>query len=843
MSLESNEDIWSRPLLPATLEAQINGTLARLAGLVAMSVAIGGLAAVILPRMPAGVLHSARPLGTLAAALADGLLAALGLTVLLWLAVVLMLGIELVAQQRLERAGLKFLMFTLSALAMAGSLAALASPAWLQLVSGLGGFVGGIVLVLSTHALGALGLRDGLSLAGALLAGLGVAGVMQVAAMSIADICVRDSWPRRRWSWSWRVPRVEATIVRDVEPPRLLSSGPERNGGRLVPVADGAGSDTGEARRLPPFGPYVPDELADPHFDPAWDDLPPLLPDGRDGLRPRADAAPLEIYHAEEDEDHRDVARSRELARRLARLSEPAGEYGSPAVAPDRLGGSGLAGAIARGRASGGYQRPSLTLLRRPVSGRSGDALTQTVQRGTARLLEGVLADFDVRGVFRSMRTGPVLATFEFEPAPGVNPSRIVGLGDDIARAMGASAARIARVPGRATLLIELPNTSRRQITMREVIETESFRNGGVALPLAVGRAISGDPVVLDLARLPHVLVAGSPHARPAMALHAMILSVVYRHGPEHCRLLLVDPHMTDLAVYMGIPHLLAPIVSDATRGLAALAWAAAEVQERTKKLETVGARSLDVFNNRVHHARRRGELAGRSVQTGFDSATGRMIVERETVQSRPLERLVVIVSELADLMTLDPRAVEDALARLSKGGAAVGIHVVVATDRASPDIVTSTLKRTLPARLCFRLGSQLDSRTVLGEPGAELLLGDGDMLIDDGASGLVRMHAAAATSEEIAAVVDALRQQGDPSYVEGLAEAVPGDEPGWVGPAVPLPTRGSADDLYECAVALVVRARSLSPALLQQRLRIDFHHAQALIDRMRRSGLVLDDV
>ena len=310
------------------------------------------------------------------------------------------------------------------------------------------------------------------------------------------------------------------------------------------------------------------------------------------------------------------------------------------------------------------------------------DDLTQTVLRGTARLLEDVLADYDVRGAFRSMRAGPVVTTFEFEPAAGVKAARVVALADDIARAMNTASARVAAVPGRSSLTIELPNPRREAITVRDILETDVFRQPGLVLPLAIGKTIAGDPVVLDLTRLPHVLVAGSPGAPPVTALHAMVLSLVHRHGPADCRLLMIDPRMTDLSVYMGIPHLVMPVVSDPAKGLAALAWAASQMEERSKQFATIGVRSLDVFNNRVRNARKRGERAGRTVQTGYDAETGRAIFERETLEAEPLAHLVVMIAEFADLMMVDRRAAEQALLRLARGGASVGIHVVAATDR-----------------------------------------------------------------------------------------------------------------------------------------------------------------
>ena len=479
-----------------------------------------------------------------------------------------------------------------------------------------------------------------------------------------------------------------------------------------------------------------------------------------------------------------------------------------------------------------GWQRPSLNHLKKPPAAKPGPEFTQTVMRGNARLLEDVLADFGVKGEVKDIKPGPVVTLYELEPSRGTKSSRVIGLADDIARSMSVVSVRAAVVLGRNAIGLELPNVRREPVLLRDILESNAYKTNEFALPLALGKSIGGEPVVADLARMPHLLVAGTTGSGKSVGVNAMVLSLLYRHAPEDCRLLMIDPKMLELSVYNGIPHLLTPVVTDPHKAVAALNWAVGEMEERYKRMASLSVRNIEVFNNRVRNARKRGEMLARTVQTGFDRS-GQPVFEKQKMELEALPRIVIVVDEFADLMSVAGKDVEGAVQRLAQMARAAGIHLIMATQRPSVDVITGTIKANFPTRISFKVTSKIDSRTILNEQGAEQLLGQGDMLYSTGAGNIIRVHGAFVSDEEVEAIADALRRQGAPNYVDGIAD-VPVVEDIASGERAP-----NEGDLYDRAVALVARDRKASTSYIQRRLSIGYNRAADLIERMEREGLI----
>ncbi len=478
------------------------------------------------------------------------------------------------------------------------------------------------------------------------------------------------------------------------------------------------------------------------------------------------------------------------------------------------------------------WKRPSLNLLKRASAAKPGPELSQTVMRGNARLLEDVLNDFGVKGEVKDIKPGPVVTLYELEPARGTKSSRVIGLADDIARSMSVVSVRAAVVPGRNAIGLELPNMRRESVLLREMLESEAYKTSDAILPITLGKSIGGEPVVADLARMPHLLVAGTTGSGKSVGVNAFILSLLYRHSPNECRFLMIDPKMLELSVYNGIPHLLTPVVTDPHKAVIALNWAVAEMEERYKRMSTLSVRNIDVFNNRVRNAQKRGELLSRTVQTGFDKS-GQAIFEKQKMDLEPMARIVIVVDEFADLMCVAGKEVEAAVQRLAQMARAAGIHLIMATQRPSVDVITGTIKANFPTRISFKVTSKIDSRTILNEQGAEQLLGQGDMLYSGGAGQIVRVHGAFVADDEVEAIADSLRQQGGPQYIEGILD---GPDPS----EIPSGERESSnDDLYDRAVAIVLRDRKASTSYIQRRLQIGYNRAADLIERMEREGLI----
>ncbi len=481
------------------------------------------------------------------------------------------------------------------------------------------------------------------------------------------------------------------------------------------------------------------------------------------------------------------------------------------------------------------YELPPLLLLaeakKQAVTKISEDALEQN-----ARLLEGVLDDFGVKGEIINVRPGPVVTLYELEPAPGIKSSRVIGLADDISRSMSAISARVAVVQGRNAIGIELPNQRRETVYLRELLASEDFEKNKHRLAIALGKTIGGEPVIVDLARMPHLLVAGTTGSGKSVAINTMILSLLYRLRPEECRLIMIDPKMLELSIYDGIPHLLTPVVTDPKKAVVALKWAVREMEDRYKKMSKVGVRNIDGFNARVAEAAAKGQTITRTVQTGYDRETGEAIYEKEEMDLSPLPFIVVIVDEMADLMMVAGKDIEGAIQRLAQMARAAGIHLIMATQRPSVDVITGTIKANFPTRISFQVTSKIDSRTILGEQGAEQLLGQGDMLYMAGGGRISRVHGPFVSDGEVEKIVSHLKMQGVPEYLDAITaeDDLVGDdaEPGSMA-------SDEAGDLYDRAVNIVLRDRKCSTSYIQRRLSVGYNKAASLVERMEEEGVV----
>jgi len=453
-------------------------------------------------------------------------------------------------------------------------------------------------------------------------------------------------------------------------------------------------------------------------------------------------------------------------------------------------------------------------------------------------MLEAVLADFGVKGRITAVRPGPVVTLYEFDPAAGVKSSRVVSLSDDVARSMSAVAARIATISGRNVIGIELPNQVRETVFLREMFASGDYEKARAPLTLALGKTIGGEPVMADLAKMPHLLVAGTTGSGKSVGLNTMILSLLYRMSPQQCRLIMIDPKMLELSVYDGIPHLLSPVVTDPRKAIVALKWAVREMEDRYRKMSKMGVRGVEAFNERVRRAKDKGEVLKRTVQTGFDRETGKPLYEDENLEFEALPYIVVVVDEVADLMMVSGKEIEGAVQRLAQMARAAGIHLIAATQRPSVDVITGTIKANFPTRISFQVTSKIDSRTILGEQGAEQLLGQGDMLYMAAGGRIRRVHGPFVADHEVEDVVRFLKSQGSPDYLDAVTEEP--DEDGDDPYAVFGEGNGeSGDDLYDKALAVVARDKKASTSYIQRRLQIGYNRAASLIERMEQEGVV----
>jgi DNA segregation ATPase FtsK/SpoIIIE, S-DNA-T family len=489
-------------------------------------------------------------------------------------------------------------------------------------------------------------------------------------------------------------------------------------------------------------------------------------------------------------------------------------------------------------KSSDRFELPSVSVLTAPKAS-DRQPLSKSELDSNSRALEGVLGDFGVRGEIVKAHPGPVVTLYELEPAPGIKSSRVIGLADDIARSMSALSARVAVVPGRNAIGIELPNAHREKVYLRELLSVKDGNESVAKLPLCLGKNIGGESIIVDLARMPHLLIAGTTGSGKSVAINTMILSLVYRLRPDQCRLIMVDPKMLELSVYDGIPHLLTPVVTDPKKAVVALKWAVREMEERYKKMSKLGVRNIDGYNQRLLEAKSRGEELTRTVHTGFDKETGKAIYEDEKLDLEPLPYIVIIVDEMADLMMVAGKDIEGAVQRLAQMARAAGLHVILATQRPSVDVITGTIKANFPTRISFQVTSKIDSRTILGEMGAEQLLGQGDMLYMAGGGRISRVHGPFVSDEEVEKVVRHLKSQGQPEYLEAVTAEEPTDEDGAVFDSTGMGGDGGAGDLFAQAVAIVKRDRKASTSYIQRRLQIGYNRAASLMERMELEGIV----
>ncbi|ADE87052.1 cell division protein FtsK [Rhodobacter capsulatus SB 1003] len=486
------------------------------------------------------------------------------------------------------------------------------------------------------------------------------------------------------------------------------------------------------------------------------------------------------------------------------------------------------------------YEVPPLSLLTNPGTIKRHQLSDEALEEN-ARMLESVLDDYGVKGEIVSVRPGPVVTMYELEPAPGLKASRVIGLADDIARSMSALSARVSTVPGRSVIGIELPNAHREKVVLREILSARDFGDSNMRLPLALGKDIAGEAVVANLAKMPHLLIAGTTGSGKSVAINTMILSLLYKLSPEECRLIMIDPKMLELSVYDGIPHLLSPVVTDPKKAVVALKWVVGEMEERYRRMSKMGVRNIEGYNGRVREAMERGEMFKRTVQTGFDEDTGEPVFETEEFQPRPFPYIVVIVDEMADLMMVAGKEIEACIQRLAQMARASGIHLIMATQRPSVDVITGTIKANFPTRISFQVTSKIDSRTILGEQGAEQLLGMGDMLYMGNGARITRIHGPFVSDEEVEEIVSHLKSFGPPEYMSGVVEGPDEEAASDIDAVLGLGSSGNdaEDALYDTAVAIVIKDRKCSTSYIQRKLGIGYNKAARLVEQMEEQGVV----
>ena len=822
-------------LLPDLMEDRLARWLVRSAGIALCILGAAGWLSLVTwsvsdPSLSHTSLNAPRNLlGAGGAVVSDLLLQLFGLAAVFVILAPSVWGIELISHGRVPTFRLRSFLLPVSVLALAAGTSALPTAASWPLHHGFGGILGDLIYNLTAGALSYIvPVRTG-----------GVAGIVLFSGGLAAFTCCMGLGMRQPPA---DLPRPITHGTDPVNHERAAGAG------WLGMFRRRAKPDSGLRHETDPQPTWTPASApvgrgaepvlsaADPVRDaePVWSATADNDTADVGGL----DGGETDFDRSTEIESSKIAARFAPKTAAAAQRQQPELDFGPlpmPKRAPPPPASKRFFGGSSQKRGQAGFRGPSLNLLKRPTATKPNADVAQSVLRGTAGLLQDVLADFGVKGEIREIKPGPVVTLFEFEPARGTKSSRVIGLAEDIARSMSATAVRVAVVPGRNVIGIELPNPQREGVLLREMFESEPFVASEAKLPLALGKSIGGDPIVVDLARMPHLLVAGTTGSGKSVGVNSMVLSLLYKLAPEDCRLLMIDPKMLELSVYNGIPHLLTPVVTDPQKAVAALNWAVREMEERYKRMSKLSVRNIDAFNSRVRQAQQQGGNLQRTVQTGFDRHTGQAIFETETLELEPMARIVLVVDEFADLMIVAGKDIEAAVQRLAQMARAAGIHLIMATQRPSVDIITGTIKANFPTRISFKVTSKIDSRTILNEMGAEQLLGQGDMLFSPGSGQVVRVHGPFVSDDEVESIAQYLCQQGKPSYVEGITDVEQeADQVSSSGGG-----KGDEVDLYEKAVAIVLRDRKASTSYIQRRLSIGYNRAADLIERMERDGII----
>jgi S-DNA-T family DNA segregation ATPase FtsK/SpoIIIE len=769
-------------------------------------------------------------LGYPGAVISDQLMQFFGLGVLPLVAIPMAWAARFVGHQGMIRPLGSLFAWLFASLFAGATLSALPAPASWSLASGLGGNAGDVIhnllmIILSLAVTGAIAkaIAGGLTMAAFGYLALRAMGYGRTETVSRTAVVTRHGGRALARAWSgtrelyaeWQTRRAEQRER------RLAAETAERGDilTRLAPrPVTAAGKGRGDGLRIEPT---LTRSDRRPVIDPEDDTGQEAF--GQDDCE-EDEAAEFEAEGAEDEEENDEQETPRvnrntkaiKQGKRIKKDTQPGFRFGK----------------------SDQFELPPLTLLAEPKRLAKTPELSDEALEQNARMLEGVLEDFGVRGQILKVRPGPVVTLYELEPAPGIKSSRVISLADDIARSMSAISARVAVVPGRNAIGIELPNAKRETVYLRELLASEAYEKTSLNLALALGKNIGGEPIFADLARMPHVLIAGTTGSGKSVGINTMILSLLYRLPPERCKLIMIDPKMLELSVYEGIPHLLSPVVTDPRKAVVALKWAVREMEERYRKMSKLGVRNIDGYNARMKQAEAKGEKLSRTVQTGFDADTGEPIFEKEEMDHSPMPYIVVIIDEMADLMMVAGKDIEGAVQRLAQMARAAGIHVVMATQRPSVDVITGTIKANFPTRMSFQVTSKIDSRTILGEQGAEQLLGQGDMLYMAGGGRISRLHAPFVSDDEVEKIVNYLKAQGAPEYVEAVTEETEDDSFGEPGAAEAM-GGGSGDDLYDQAVAVVLRDKKVSTSYIQRRLQVGYNKAASLIERMEKEGLI----
>jgi len=817
-----------RRFLPPSVEAALARLFLRGMGIALLSAALAGWASLLTWSVADPSLNhlTDQPpenlLGPWGAAAADLLIQSLGLSAIAVFLPVATLGFHLAAEMPTGPLRVMSLLWLVSIALIAMSLSPLPAPETWPLAHGLGGIIGDFLMMGGVHALGFV--PDRFAQAGA-AAVAGLAGLLALCAASglgvreLLMLAQTEKRSRARISSSASSGRMSRLYRRLADRARHTHADASTPREFWMQTGWTAGDERTDGRRRRWLRRAAPEDAAkqpDPWIAPqptsASAQSAPYIAAPRvssPGLNPSAIWAAHERAYQAAHQPHPTASPRSEMQTRAPRHEAPA---------PPR-----------------GFTLPPSNLLAQPSGPSVHDMLSDEELTERAKQLEGTLRDFGVKGEVTEVHPGPVITLYELRPARGTKSSRVIGLSDDIARSMGALSARVSVIPGKDALGIELPNETRETVYLRELLEASAYRNSQAKLALALGKSIGGEPVIVDLARMPHLLVAGTTGSGKSVGINAMILSLIYRLPPDQCKFIMIDPKMLELSVYNGIPHLLSPVVTDPKKAVSALKWTVAEMNRRYERMHKVGVRNIQGYNQRVVEARARGDVLGRTVNTGYDEATGQPIYEHEDIDAEPIPYIVVVIDEMADLMMVAGKDIEFAVQRLSQMARAAGIHVIMATQRPSVDVITGTIKANFPSRISFQVTSKIDSRTILGEQGAEQLLGAGDMLHLAAGGRLTRVHGPFVADHELEKVVSYLKQQGAPEYRADVLEAQ--DDP--VDPRLSQDTKAGGNELFDEAVEIVRRDRRATTSYLQRRLGIGYNRAASLIERLEDEGIV----